>query len=188
MEFNRAKKPMLEGSAWTGHLNLSSLSLFSFSELNKALDTNEYNWWRLFICLPQELQTRSDLPSACNILFARTTSNEPPHLLWGLKHVLGTNRIPLRTKLVTQTKRVSAWPVINELCFPERHFSANGIFLCLSEVQMKFYKRSLQALLSSASCGFAARSRVLARLASLTQIGELARRLYSLKYLPYFKN
>ena len=30
-------------------LNLSSLSLFSFSELNKALDTNEYNWWRIFI-------------------------------------------------------------------------------------------------------------------------------------------
>ena len=138
---------MLEGSAWTGHLNLSSLSLFSFSELNKALDTNEYNWWRLFICLPQELQTQSDLPSACNILFARTKSNEPPHLLWGLKHVLGTNRIPLRTKLVTQTKRVSAWPVINQLCFPECHFSANGIFLRLSEVQMKFYKRSLHPFL-----------------------------------------
>ena len=45
-----------------------------------------------------------------------------------------------------------------------------------------------RCILSSASCGFAARSRVLVRLASLTQIGELARRLYSLKYLPYFKN
>ena len=42
---------------------------------------------------------------------------------------------------------------------------------------MKFYERSLQALLSSAPRGFAARSRVLARLASLAQIGELARRL-----------
>ena len=40
VEFNRAKKPTLEGSAWTGCLNLSSLSLISFSELNKALDTN----------------------------------------------------------------------------------------------------------------------------------------------------
>ena len=40
VEFNRAKKPTLEGSAWTGFLNLSSLSLISFSELNKALDTN----------------------------------------------------------------------------------------------------------------------------------------------------
>ena len=40
VEFNRAKKPTLEDSAWTGCLNLSSLSLISFSELNKALDTN----------------------------------------------------------------------------------------------------------------------------------------------------
>ena len=42
---------------------------------------------------------------------------------------------------------------------------------------MKLYERSLQALLSSAPRGFAARLHVLARLASLTQIGELARRL-----------
>ena len=182
MEFNRAKKPTLEGSAWTGRLNLSSLSLFSFSELNKALDTNEYNWWRVFIFLPQELQTRSDLSSARNILFARTKSNEPP--LWGLKHVLGTNLIPLRTKLVTQTKRVPAWPVINQICFPERHFLVNGISLRLSEVQMKFYERSLQALLSSPPRGFAASSRVLARLASLAQIGELARRLGKITSVP----
>ena len=58
-------------------LNHSSLSLSRFSELNKALDTNEYNWWRVFIFLPQELQTRSHLSSARNILFARITSNEP---------------------------------------------------------------------------------------------------------------
>ena len=45
------------------------------------------------------------------------------------------------------------------------------------EVQMKFYERSLRALLSSAPRGFAARSRVFARLASLAQTGELARRL-----------
>ena len=42
---------------------------------------------------------------------------------------------------------------------------------------MKIYERSMQALLSPAPRGFAARSRVLARLASLAQIGELARRL-----------
>ena len=42
---------------------------------------------------------------------------------------------------------------------------------------MKFYERSLQALLSSAPRSFADRSRVLARLASLPQIGELAREL-----------
>ena len=83
----------------------------------------------------------------------------------------------LRTKLVTQTKGVPAWPVINQLCFPERHFSANGISLRLGEVQMKIYERSLQALLSSAPRGFPTRSRVHARLASLAQIGELARRL-----------
>ena len=47
----------------------------------------------------------------------------------------------------------------------------------VSGVEMKIYERSLQALLSSAPRGFAARSRVLARLASLVQIGELARRL-----------
>ena len=159
VEFNRVKKPTLEGSTWTGGMNLSSLSLFSFSELNKALDTNENNWRRVFIFLPQELQTQFDLFSARNILFARTKSNEPPRLLWGLKHVLGTNLIPLRTKLVTQTKRVPAWPVINQLCFPERHFSANGISLHLSEGQMKFYERSLQALLSSAPRGSLTRSR-----------------------------
>ena len=98
--------------------SLSSLSLFSFSELNKALDTNEYNWWRVFIFLPQELKIRCDLSSARNILFARSKSNKLPRLLWGLNQVLGTNLIPLRTKLVKQTKRVPAWPVINQLCFP----------------------------------------------------------------------
>ena len=102
-------------------------------------------------------------------------------LHWGLKQVLGTNLIPLRTKFDTQTKRVPAWPVINQLCFPERHFSANGISLRLSEVQMKFYERSLQALLSSAPRGLAARSRIFVRLASLAQIGELARILCCLK-------
>ena len=79
--------------------SLSSLSLFSFSELNKALDTNEYNWWRVFIFLPQELQIRCDLSSARNILFARTKSNKLPRLLWGLKQVFGTNLIPLRPNL-----------------------------------------------------------------------------------------
>ena len=49
-------------------------------------------------------------------------------------------------------------------------FTFCGVFV----VEMKIYERSLQALLSSAP-----RSRVLARLASLAQIGELARRLVS---------
>ena len=42
----------------------------------------------------------------------------------------------------------------------------------VSGVEMKIYERSLQALLSQPPC-----SRVPARLTSLTQIGELARRL-----------
>ena len=42
---------------------------------------------------------------------------------------------------------------------------------------MKIYEKSLQALLSAAPRGFAARSGVLARLASLAQTGELARKL-----------
>ena len=49
-------------------LNHSSLSLSRFSKLNKALDTNEYK--------KKELETRSDLSSARNILFTRITSNE----------------------------------------------------------------------------------------------------------------
>ena len=90
-----------------------------------------------------------------------------------------TSLIPLRTKFDTQ--RLPAWPVINQLWFPEGHFSVNGISLRLSKVQMKFYERSLQALLSSAPRGLAARSRIFVRLASLAQIGELARILCCLK-------
>ena len=77
-------------------------------------------------------------------------------------------------------KGVPDWPVINQLCVPEHHFSANCISLRLGEVQMKFYERSLQALLSLASHGFAARSRILTRLALLAQMGELACRLCSI--------
>ena len=59
---------------------------------------------------------------------------------------------------------------------------------------MKICKGWLQALLSSAPRGFAARSRVLARLVSLAQIGELTRRLnlylkklqMNKKVKPYF--
>ena len=45
------------------------------------------------------------------------------------------------------------------------------------EQALLFGQASLARTLSSAPRGFAARSRVLARLASLAQIGELARRL-----------
>ena len=155
-------------SAGRQRLNHSSLSLSRFSELNKALDTNEYNWTTNSV----RLILSSQYPLCENYI-------KRAPLLWGLKQVFGTNLISLKTKLVTQTKGVPAWPVINQLWFPERHFWANCISLCLGEVQMKFYERSLQALLSSAPRSFAARSRVVARLVSLAQIGELARRLRS---------
>ena len=51
-------------------------------------------------------------------------------------------------------------------------FTLCGVSPGVSGVKMKIYERWLQALLSSAL-----RSRVLARLASLAQTGELARRL-----------
>ena len=65
-------------------LNLSSLeSLFSLSELIKALETKENNWWRFLIFLPQELHSRSDLSSqyftgkpTLSHSFARITPNE----------------------------------------------------------------------------------------------------------------
>ena len=173
----RASSPIWaseETDVGRGRFNHSSLSLSRFSELNKALDTNEYNWWRVFIFLPQELRTWSDLSSARNILFARITTNEPVC-------IEGWNKfsVPIWSPWepnLTHT-RVPAWPVINQLWFPERHFSANGISLRLGEVQMKFYERSFQALLSSTPRGFAASTRILAKLASLAQIGELAQRL-----------
>ena len=51
---------------------------------------------------------------------------------------------------------------------------------------MKFYERSLQAILSSAPRGFAARSRVLERLVYFAQIGELARRLANKEKCEFF--
>ena len=61
----------------------------------------------------------------------------------------------------------SARNIINPNQLTVQHFSANGIPLRLGQAEMKIYKRSLQALLSSAPHGFATRSRVLSRVASL---------------------
>ena len=88
------KKPRLEDRTWTGHLNLSSHSSFSFLELNKVLDANEYSWWRVLIFLSQELQTQSNLSLARNILLAiQLCKNniKRTNLLWGLRQVLGSN-------------------------------------------------------------------------------------------------
>ena len=83
VEFDQEKKPTLKGSAWTGLLNLSSLSLFSFSEPNKALDTN---WWRVLIFLPQEPQTRSDFILSSQYSIGNPTLSHVPvcddHIKW----------------------------------------------------------------------------------------------------------
>ena len=50
----------------------------------------------------------------------------------------------------------------------------NGISLCVGEAEMKICKRSLQALLSSSFCSFAARSNVLSRLSSLAIHGGVS--------------
>ena len=147
-------------------LNHSSLSPSRFSKLNRALDTNDYNWWRAFIFHPQKPQTRSDLSSARNILFARITSNEP--VCWGLKQVLGTNLIPLRTKFDTQTTGmpvacyqstlISETSFFRQWYFPWSGRSTNGILWGI-----------VASSLFPCPRGFAARSCVLARLASLAQ-------------------
>ena len=127
---------------------------------------NEQNWWRAFIFHPQKPQTRSDLSSARNILFARITSNEP--VCWGLKQVLGTNLIPLRTKFDTQTTGmpvacyqstlISETSFFRQWYFPWSGRSTNGILWGI-----------VASSLFPCPRGFAARSCVLARLASLAQ-------------------
>ena len=86
------------------HLNLSSLSLFSCSELNKALDT----WWRVLISL-HKMATNSVRP----ILVSQYSIGNPSlsdvqlhenhikwaRLLWGLKEVLSSNMIPWEPNL-----------------------------------------------------------------------------------------
>ena len=93
--------------------SLVTFTLLVCKLLNKTFDTNDYNWWRVLIFLPQEPQTLSDLSSACNILLAITTHSQvrlcenhikPATLIWELKQVLGSNMISLRTKFNTQTK------------------------------------------------------------------------------------
>ena len=95
------------------HLNLSSLSLFSFSELNKALDT----WWRVLISLHKTArnsvrpihgsQYSIGNPSLSHVQL-RENHIKWARLLWGLKEVLSSNNHDtLRTKFDTQTTVVS---------------------------------------------------------------------------------
>ena len=111
---NRRWKAALEVGAWRGRLNLSSLSLFSFSELNKAIDTNEYNSWRVLISLiPQELQTRSDLSTARSQKDNNFTRKALRELHQTSPFALRaetsprSSMIPLKTKFNTQTTVIS---------------------------------------------------------------------------------
>ena len=94
------------------HLNLSSLSLFSFSELNKALDT----WWRVLISLHKTAtnsvrpvlvsQYSIGNPSLSHVQF-RKNHIKRAGLLWGLKTSSQFQYNTLRTKFDTQTTVIS---------------------------------------------------------------------------------
>ena len=98
VEFNRAKKPTL------------ALSSFSFSEINKALDTKEHNWWGVLIFLSQQLKILAIFYWQWSNTFTSTVFKCEDHikrLLWGLKQVLDSNLIPLRTNFDIQTTVIS---------------------------------------------------------------------------------
>ena len=94
------------------HLNLSSLSLFSFSELNKVLDT----WWRVLISLHKTAtnsvrpilvsQYSIGNPSLSHVQF-RKNHIKRARLLWGWKTSSQFQYNTLRTKFDTQTTVIS---------------------------------------------------------------------------------
>ena len=94
------------------HLNLSSLSLFSFSELNKVLDT----WWRVLISLHKTAtnsvrpilvsQYSIGNPSLSHVQF-RKNHIKRARLLWGWKTSSQFQYNTLRTKFDTQTTVLS---------------------------------------------------------------------------------
>ena len=94
------------------HLNLSSLSLFSFSELNKVLDT----WWRVLISVHKTAtnsvrpilvsQYSIGNPSLSHVQF-RKNHIKRAHLLWGWKTSSQFQYNTLRTKFDTQTTVIS---------------------------------------------------------------------------------
>ena len=94
------------------HLNLSSLSLFSFSELNKVLDT----WWRVLISLHKTAtnsvrpilvsQYSIGNPSLSHVQF-RKNHIKRARLFWGWKTSSQFQYNTLRTKFDTQTTVIS---------------------------------------------------------------------------------
>ena len=94
---------MFENSAWiTLHFH-SSLSLSRLSEL----DTNEYNSVMKGFHFPSTTTTNSIQLILGSQYSLYENYNKRARLLWGLKQVLGSNMIPVRTKFDAQTTVVS---------------------------------------------------------------------------------
>ena len=49
--------------------SLFTNSLFSFSELSKALDRNEYNWWKVLIFLPNHIRESNSIATLKKKMF-----------------------------------------------------------------------------------------------------------------------
>ena len=157
-----------------------SRRLLSIAITNKNIIYLSVWTWRIaFSCtwfnFPSTRTTNSvRLSSARNILFARITSNEPVCFEGWNKSDPTENQIwhtAVASLASYQSTLISGRSFFSQWYFPSSEQST----------EMKFYERSLQALLSSAPRGLAARSRIFVRLASLAQIGELARILCCLK-------
>ena len=179
-----------ETDAGRQRLNHSSLSLSRFSELYKALDTNEYNWWRVFIFLPQELQARSDLSSARNILFARIASNEPVYFegwnkfsvpIWSSWEPNLTHRRSRGASLACyQSTLISGTPFFSQWYFPLSRRSTNEIlweivasspFLCPSRLRRSL-ARSRETRFTRRACSQAKISNILLCTALLPITGK----------------
>ena len=143
-----------EGNAWSGRLNLSSLSLFSFSELNKAIDTNEYNSWRVLIFHNSTRTTNSvrlilgsQYSISANPILSHVQLCEnhikQARLLWGLKQVLGSNVIPLRTP------ENQIWHT-DDICLSQKNKAI--FFICRSSSAIAQMTQVTQVLAIRASC------------------------------------
>ena len=176
VEFNRAKKRTLEGSAWTGPLNLFTLTLLVFRTKQGAWrkriqlmtafrfpSTRTTNWVRLILGSQYSLCENYIKRAPSSALRAETRSwyqSDPPENQTCHTDEEGASLACYQSTLFSGTSFFSQW------YFPSSERSTNEI---LWEI--------VASSPFPAPRGFATRSHVLARLASLAQIGELARRL-----------
>ena len=127
VEFNQAKKPILEDSA---SITLHFLPVFRTKQ----------GAWNERIQLMKGFPSTRTTDSVRLILGSQYSLCEnyikQARLPRGLKQVLGSNLIPLRTKFDTQTKRMPALPLISGTSFfSQWYFPFSG------RSQMKFYER-----------------------------------------------